>query len=44
MSDLILTGSFIGVADGLHDAQGIAKVIPIEGGGDILRFGSYQWS
>ena len=41
-SDLILTGSFIGVADGLHDAQGIAKVIAIEGGGgDIFRFGSY---
>jgi Electron transfer DM13 len=36
-SDLLLTGSFIGVGDGIHDAQGIAKVIPIEGGGDILR-------
>ena len=34
---LLLTGSFIGVGDGIHDAQGIAKVIPIEGGGDILR-------
>ena len=36
-SDLLLTGSFVGVGDGIHDAQGIAKVIPIESGGDILR-------
>jgi Electron transfer DM13 len=36
-SELLLTGSFIGVGDGIHDAQGIAKVIPREGGGDILR-------
>jgi hypothetical protein len=36
-SDLLLTGSFVGVGDGIHDAQGIAKVIPIEGGGDVLR-------
>lgn len=28
-SNLLLTGSFIGVGDGIHDAQGIAKVIPI---------------
>jgi hypothetical protein len=34
---LLLTGSFVGVGDGIHDAQGIAKVIPIEGGGDVLR-------
>ena len=36
-SKLLLTGSFIGVGDGIHDAQGIAKVIPIEGGGKVLR-------
>jgi hypothetical protein len=36
-SDLLLTGSFVGVGDGIHDAQGIAKVIPIEDGGDVLR-------
>lgn len=36
-SDLLLTGSFVGVGDGIHDAEGIAKVIPIEGGGDVLR-------
>jgi Electron transfer DM13 len=33
----LLTGSFVGVGDGIHDAQGIAKVIPIEGGGKVLR-------
>ena len=36
-SDLLLIGSFVGVGDGIHDAQGIAKVIPIEGGGNVLR-------
>jgi len=36
-SDLLLTGSFVGVGDGIHDAQGIAKVIPIEGGSNVLR-------
>ena len=34
--NLLLTGPFIGVGDGIHDAQGIAKVIPIEGGGNDL--------
>jgi Electron transfer DM13 len=36
-STLLLTGSFVGVGDGIHDAQGIAKVIPIEGREKILR-------
>jgi hypothetical protein len=36
-SDLLLTGSFVGAGDGIHDAQGIAKVIPIEDGGNVLR-------
>jgi hypothetical protein len=36
-SNLLLTGSFIGVGDGIHDAQGIAKVIPIKGGDNVLR-------
>src|ERR671918_2619347 len=36
-SNLFLTGSFVGVGDGIHDAQGIAKVIPIEGGSNVLR-------
>jgi hypothetical protein len=36
-SNLLSTGSFVGVGDGIHDAQGIAKVIPIEGGSNVLR-------
>jgi hypothetical protein len=36
-SDLLLTGSFVGAGDGIHDAQGIAKVIPIEDRGNVLR-------
>jgi hypothetical protein len=36
-NDSLLTGSFVGVGDGIHDAQGVAKVIPIEGGGNVLR-------
>jgi len=35
--DKLLTGSFIGVGDGIHDAQGNAKVIPVEGGGNVIR-------
>jgi hypothetical protein len=36
-SNLLLTGSFVGVGDGIHDAHGIAKVIPIESGSNVLR-------
>src|SRR5919106_2222238 len=36
-NDSLLTGSFIGVGDGIHDAQGIVKVIPVESGGNVLR-------
>jgi hypothetical protein len=36
-NDSLLTGSFVGVGDGIHDAQGLAKVIPVEGGGNVLR-------
>jgi hypothetical protein len=37
-SELLLTGPFVGVGDGIHGAQGTAKVIPIEGGGgNVLR-------
>src|SRR5918996_6289044 len=36
-NDSLLTGPFVGVGDGIHDAQGIVKVIPIEDGGNVLR-------
>jgi hypothetical protein len=31
------TGSFAGVGDGIHDAEGMAKVIPLQDGSNILR-------
>jgi hypothetical protein len=36
-NDTLLTGTFIGVGDDALDAQGIAKVIPLENGGNVLR-------
>ncbi len=35
-------GRFIGVGDGIHDAQGIAKVLPLEGGSQILRLEDFR--
>jgi hypothetical protein len=31
------TGSFVGVGDGIHNAEGTAKVIPLQDGSNILR-------
>jgi hypothetical protein len=31
------TGSFVGVGDGIHNAEGIAKVVPLQGGSNVLR-------
>jgi hypothetical protein len=31
------TGSFVGVGDGIHNAEGIAKVIPLQDRSNILR-------
>jgi hypothetical protein len=36
------TGSFVGVGDGIHNAEGIAKVIPLEDGSNILRLENLQ--
>lgn len=36
-SSVLRTGSFIGVGDGIHNAEGTAKVIPLEDGTNILR-------
>ena len=35
--DALRTGSFVGVGDGIHNAEGIAKVIPLQDGSNILR-------
>ena len=31
------TGSFVGAGDGIHNAEGMAKVIPLQDGSNILR-------
>jgi hypothetical protein len=31
------SGSFVGVGDGIHNAEGMAKVIPLQDGSNILR-------
>jgi hypothetical protein len=35
--NVLRTGSFVGVGDGIHDAEGIVKVIPLKDGSSILR-------
>ena len=35
--NVLRTGSFIGVGDGIHNAEGIAKIIPLQDGTNILR-------
>ena len=35
--DTLRTGSFVGVGDGIHNAEGIAKVVPLQDGSNILR-------
>ena len=37
------TGSFIGAGDGFHNAEGLAKVIPLEGSGHtIIRLENFK--
>jgi Electron transfer DM13 len=38
----IRTGSFIGAGDGFHNAEGLAKVIPLEGRRTILRLENFK--
>lgn len=35
--DVLRTGSFVGAGDGIHNAEGIAKIIPLQDGSSILR-------
>ena len=35
-------GNFIGVGDGIHDAQGDAYTIPLEDGSNVLRLENFQ--
>jgi len=36
------SGTFIGVGDGIHDAQGDAYTIPLEDGSNVLRLENFQ--
>lgn len=42
-NDTLLTGTFIGVGDDAYDAQGIAKVIPLENGGKRSKVGGSSY-
>ena len=39
---LTYAGTFIGVGDGIHDAQGNAFTIPLEDGSNVLRLENFQ--
>jgi hypothetical protein len=38
----LITGEFIGVNDGIHNAEGLAKVIPIDDASMILRLENFK--
>ncbi len=42
MTPVSYSGTFIGVGDGIHDAQGDAYTIPIEDGSNVLRLENFQ--
>jgi hypothetical protein len=35
--ETLRVGSFVGVGDGIHNAEGVAKVVPLQDGSNILR-------
>jgi len=37
-----LSGSFVGAGDGIHNAEGMSKVISLEDGTTILRFANFK--
>jgi hypothetical protein len=39
---LALSGIFVGVGDGIHDAQGMAKILPLDTGANILRLEDFR--
>lgn len=36
------SGAFVGVNDGIHNAEGLAKVIPLDNGENILRLENFK--
>jgi hypothetical protein len=39
---LALSGMFVGVGDGIHDAQGMVKILPLDTGANILRLEDFR--
>ena len=46
MPNVLKTGSFVGAGDGIHNAEGLAKIIPLQDESSILRLENLesQWS
>jgi hypothetical protein len=42
MMEKELVGVFAGAGDGIHNAEGVAKVIYVEGGSDVLRLENFR--
>jgi len=42
MALMTYSGTFVGVGDGIHDAQGTAKTIPLENGNNVLRLEDFK--
>jgi Electron transfer DM13 len=42
IQNALRTGSFVGVGDGIHNAEGLAKIIPLQDGTNILRLENLQ--
>lgn len=42
MMEKELSGAFTGAGDGIHNAEGAAKVIYVEGGNDVLRLENFR--
>ena len=42
MPNVLRTGSFVGAGDGIHNAEGIARVIPLQDGSNLLRLENLQ--
>jgi hypothetical protein len=42
VSLMTYSGTFVGVGDGIHDAQGDAYTIPLEDGSDVLRLENFK--
>ncbi|MDH3610850.1 MAG: DM13 domain-containing protein [Nitrosopumilus sp.] len=42
VTPVVYSGNFVGVGDGIHDAQGDAFTVPIEDGSNVLRLENFK--